>query len=96
MMTSTLLSLLADAASSAEPVAYRYRFLLTPLPLWHYWAWLMIPLCIAVATVYKTIKCQHVRQVPKEAAVLTVWILAAMVGVAAGVWGVYMIFVQWT
>ncbi len=73
-----------------------YTLFITPLPVWDYWVWLIIPLCTAVSVVYKTIKCQHVRQIPKEAAGITLWIIAAMIGVAAGVWIIYMIFVQWT
>jgi hypothetical protein len=69
---------------------------LQPLPLWNYWAWLLIPLCIAVSVVYKTIKCRHVRQIPREAAAITMWIILAMIGVAAGVLLVYKLFVQWT
>jgi hypothetical protein len=69
---------------------------LQPLPLWNYWAWLLIPLCIAVSVVYKTIKCRHVHQIPREAAAITMWIILAMIGVAAGVLLVYKLFVQWT
>lgn len=68
-----------------------------PAPqLWDYWVWLLVPLCAAVATVYKTIKCRYVYQIPKEAFALTIWIILAMIGVATGVYLVYMIFVQWT
>jgi hypothetical protein len=67
-----------------------------PAPLWDYWYLLIVPLATAVSVVYKTIKCRHVHQIPKEAAILTLWIIAAMIGVALGVWLVYMIFVQWT
>ncbi len=73
-----------------------YTPLLQPLPLWDYWVWLIIPLCVAVSVVYKTIKCQHVHQIPREAAGITLWIITAMIGVAAGVWLTYMVFVQWT
>ena len=57
---------------------------LQPLPIWsdHVWPWLLVPLCLGVAIVYKSIKCRTMRQVPKEAAILTVWILAGMALVA--------------
>jgi hypothetical protein len=67
-----------------------------PLPVWDYWQWLLIPLCIAVSVVYKTVKCRHVRQIPREAASITLWIILAMIGVAAGVLLVYKFFVEWT
>jgi len=70
-----------------------YQPFVTPLPLWDYWAWLALPLTIAVAVVYKTIKCREVRQIPREAAVIALWIILAMLGVAGGVLGVYTFFV---
>ncbi|MBC7785396.1 MAG: hypothetical protein H7144_16305 [Burkholderiales bacterium] len=75
---------------------YNYRPFLTPLPVWDYWVLLLIPLCAGIAIVYKTIKCRYVSQVPKEALILTLFILAAMVGVGAGVLLSYKIFVEWT
>lgn len=73
-----------------------YRPFVTPLPVWDYWVWLLIPLCVAVSIVYKTIKCRYVRQIPREALFITLWIIAAMIGVGAGVWLTYKIFVEWT
>ena len=70
-----------------------YAPFVNPLPLWDVWALLLVPLCAAVSVVYKCIKCQHVRQVPREATVITLWIIAAMIGVAAGVLIVYRLFV---
>ena len=53
-----------------------------PLPVWDYWYLLPLPLCAGLAVVYKSIKCRTMSQVPKEAAILTVWILAGMAAVA--------------
>lgn len=66
--------------------AFEYRPFLTPMPVWDnaVWPWLLLPLCVAVSVVYKSIKCRTMRQVPREATVLTIWILAGM-AVAAGV-----------
>ena len=66
-------------------VEYRYeRPFLQPLPVWNdwQWPWLLVPLCVGVAVVYKSIKCRYVRQIPREAAVLTVWILLGMASAA--------------
>ena len=52
-----------------------YTPFVTPLPIWDYWMLLLLPLSIAVAIVYKSIKCQSMSQVPREAAVITVWIV---------------------
>ena len=60
-----------------------YIPILYPLPVWDYWAWLLIPLCLGVSIVYKSIKCRTVDQVPREAMVIFFWILLGM-GAAAG------------
>ena len=67
----------------------------TPLPVWNYWAWLLVPLCAAVAIVYKTIKCRYVHEIPRQAAAITVWIIVSMIAVAAGIWAVYQVMVVW-
>ena len=56
-----------------------YRPFITPLPVWDYWIWLLIPLCLGVSIVYKSIKCHRMRQVPREAAVIFLMILAGMI-----------------
>jgi len=73
-----------------------YTPLVTPLPLWNYWAWLLLPLCAAVSIVYKTIKCRFVREIPLQAATITLWIILSMIAVAAGIWLLYQIMVVWT
>ena len=52
-----------------------YRPFLDPLPVWSdkVWPWLLLPLCLAVSVVYKSIKCRSMRQVPREALVITGW-----------------------
>ncbi|QOV88055.1 hypothetical protein [Humisphaera borealis] len=69
----------------SEGTAYKYVPFLTPLPAWNdsVWPWLLLPLCIAIAVVYKSIKCRTMRQVPREATVLTLWIVVGM-AIAAG------------
>jgi hypothetical protein len=57
---------------------------LRPLPIWDYWYLLLPPLCIGVAIVYKSIKCRHMSQVPREATVIAIWILLGMIGAALG------------
>ena len=76
----------AAEAPPPPPVKYEYkRPFLQPLPVWHdaAWPWLLVPLCAGVAVVYKSIKCRYARQIPREAAVLTVWILLGMAAAAA-------------
>ena len=78
-----LLPMLATLAQSDPPVPGRSLFL-APLPAWSnsVWPWLLLPLCVAIDIVYKCIRCRSMSSVPREAAVLTVWIVAGM-GLAA-------------
>jgi hypothetical protein len=68
-----------------------YTPFIDPLPIWSPdWAWvlLLIPLCAAVAIVYKTIKCGAVSRIPREALVLFVTILIGMAMAAAALAGI--------
>jgi hypothetical protein len=59
-----------------------------PLPIWDYWPWLILPLCAGVAIVYKSVKCGTMKEVPREALVIFVWMLvgfACAAGALAGV-----------
>lgn len=63
---------------------------LQPLPgAWHdsVWPLLILPLCLAVSVVYKSIKCDSMRQVPRQAAEITLWILLGMGGAAVALAG---------
>ncbi len=72
---------------STGPSLLAYRPFLDPLPLWdHTWA-LLPPLTVAVAVVYKSIRCASMRQVPAEAAKITAWILAGMVAAGLAIQG---------
>lgn len=47
---------------------------------------LMFPLCLAIAIVYKTIRLDDLRELPKAAAVLWVTIVIGMCVVGGGLW----------
>lgn len=79
---------LATAASFATLLANYDRPFLQPLPAWDFWPWLLLPLCAAVAIVYKSIKCNSMRRVPWEATVIFVWILIGMASAGAVLAGV--------
>src|SRR5947208_16868663 len=69
-------------------VADDYVPFVYPLPIWDYWPWLILPLGAGVAIVYKAVKCQSMKTVPREAAVIFAWMLvgfAAAAGALAGV-----------
>ena len=63
---------------------------LDPIPVWGnaVWPWLLLPLTIAVSIVYKSIKCRSMRQVPREAAGIAMWIVVGMVAAAVILAGV--------
>ncbi len=69
------------------PVPLAFTPFLEPLPVWGGWYLLILPLCVGVAVVYKSIKCSTMRRVPVEATILTVWILAFFAGLAAALAG---------
>ena len=56
---------------------------LQPLPVWDYWVWLLIPLCLGVSIVYKSVRIDSMRRLPFEAVRATVWIVAGMAVAAA-------------
>jgi hypothetical protein len=59
-----------------------FEWFVQPLPIWDYWLVLLLPLSIAVAIVYKSIKCKSMKQVPREATVITFWILLSFAAAA--------------
>lgn len=68
------------------PFTLALRPLLDPLPLDDYWLLLLVPLALAIAIVYKTIKTDDLSRLPRQAAVLTGQILAFMALAAAALW----------
>jgi hypothetical protein len=63
---------------------------LDPLPIWiRPWIWplLLVPLCLAVAVVYKSVRCKQMSRVPREAAILFITIVLGMVVTAAALAG---------
>ena len=59
-------------------MSFSYRPFLTPLPIWDYWYLLLLPLCLAVAIVYKAIRVDDLSRIPRQALVVTVWIIGGM------------------
>jgi hypothetical protein len=63
--------------------AYRYIPFLKPAPLWDWWYLLALPLCLGISIVYKAVRCEDIKRVPREAASLFVFIIVVMVACAA-------------
>jgi hypothetical protein len=67
-----------------------YRPFLDPLPIWvRPWLWplLLLPLCLAVAIVYKCVRCRRTSEVPREATQLFIEIVLGMILTAAALAG---------
>ena len=75
---TTLVAVAMTLASAPVDASSSFRPFWQPLPVWNYWYLLLVPLCLGVSIVYKSIKCHRMRQVPKEAAVIFGMILAGM------------------
>jgi hypothetical protein len=70
-----------------------YAPFLDALPIWvkpWFWPLLLLPLCAAVAIVYKSIRCREMHEVPRESFILFLTIVlgmmltgAALVGLAS-------------
>jgi len=52
---------------------------------------LMFPLCLSIAVVYKTTRCENVRRVPVAALVLWITIVIGMYAVGVGLWALFSI-----
>ena len=52
---------------------------------------LLAPLCVAISIVYKTIRCQDLRDVPLAALGQSITIILAMLGVGVAVWLLYLL-----
>jgi hypothetical protein len=57
-----------------------------PMPLTDKGFWIVIPLSLAVAAAYKAIRVESIRQLPREILLLTLYILAGVVGLMLAGW----------
>lgn len=78
-------SLLAAAAPGGSGSSLGWRPFLTPMPIWDYWFWTLLPLAAGIAVVYKTTKTHDITRVPRESAILTAWIVLGLIAAAIGV-----------
>jgi hypothetical protein len=67
-----------------------YVIFFDPLPIWAKpWLWplLLLPLCLAVAIVYKCVRCRDMSEVWRESAELFLTIILGMIVAAAALAG---------
>jgi CHASE2 domain-containing sensor protein len=49
-----------------EHAEFIYRPFLTAIPVWDYWVWLILPLCIGVSVAWKAMKSERVSDLPRD------------------------------
>ena len=54
---------------------------------------LMLPLCLSIAIVYKTTRCDNLRDMPAAAGILWVTVIIGMFAVGTGLWALFLIMV---
>lgn len=59
---------------------------------WQLVPWLIIPLCVSIAIIYKTIRTQHPSLLPREIARMCLYIAAGLVALCIGAVVVYHAF----
>lgn len=63
-----------------------YRPFLEPIPLEGFWLLLLVPLILAVAIIYKSVKIENMALLPRQVVMMAAQILAFMVMTAAALW----------
>jgi membrane protein YdbS with pleckstrin-like domain len=61
---------------------WHYQPFKKPAPIWDYWYLLLLPLCLAISIVYKSVRCESMRRVPRDALVLFIVIVVVMIASA--------------
>lgn len=71
--------------STLGMLAYGFSDLFILPPPWHdYWWLMLVPLCAAVSVVYKSVRLDDMRQVPRQALEIFVYIIASLVLAGVG------------
>ncbi len=98
---------LPAAAASAAPMPFAntpqarltpaaftpaYRPFLEPAPIDRYWLWLLPPLVLGIAVVYRTIKSDDLTHVPRRAAYLALQVAIFLVAAAVSLWVLLRLF----
>ncbi len=73
-LLSTLPLWLAYGVDQLQYVPFR-----DPINVDRIWIWLLIPLALLVSVVYKAIKLEHIRQLPRQALIMFAQIIIFMV-----------------
>lgn len=69
-----------------------YRPFLEPAPIDRYWLWMLPPLVIGIAVVYRTIKSDDLDRMPRRAAYLAFQVAVFLVAASVTLWVLLRIF----
>jgi hypothetical protein len=86
MMVFDVLITLCQTVAWRPPASAAWRPLLDPMPVDTYWMWLMVPLIVGIAVVYKALKVDDLAAVPSQALVLATQLVLLMAAAAAILW----------
>jgi hypothetical protein len=67
-------------------VTLAYAPFVDPLPVWDYWPLLLLPLVAGLSVVYKSIRCDDMKRVPRESAQIFAVIILGLSAAALGIW----------
>ncbi len=56
---------------------------------WDAVLWLVLPLCVSVAAVYKTIRTENVRKLPLQIVALVGYMVAGLIFLGLAMWAIY-------
>jgi len=51
--------------------------------------WLLIPLCVSVAVIYKTVRVRDLRRLPRQIVFLVLYMAGGLAGLGVGLWLVH-------
>jgi hypothetical protein len=66
------------------------RYPMSLPPAWT--LWMLIPLCVSVAVVYKTCRVEHPRELPRELVILVAYMLGGLTVLGVGLWLIQKLF----
>lgn len=85
-LSSCIAALQSQIYNLQSQIPLAWRPFLDPAPIDRYWLWLLPPLVLVVAVVYRTVKSESLESVPRRAGTLALQIGVFIVLAAALLW----------
>ena len=67
-------------------LAFLASFCGLPLPVERYWLWLVLPICLAISLVYKTIKVERFRDIFPATVILFATMIGGLALLTIAIW----------